>query len=1122
MNTSSCRKTLISALSAALALVSGWASAQTYRLSDLGTLGGTTCEGRAINASGHVTGYCSTTGTTVSHAFLWDGSTMQDLGTLGGTGTSHLWGSNASEGLAINASGQVTGYSFTTGNAELHAFLWDGGRMQDLGTLGGANSKGLAINASGQVTGYSLTSGNAEEHAFLWDGSRMLDLGTLGGRSSRGVAINDSGQVTGYSTLAGDVELRAFLWDGSRMQDLGTMDERPHSQGVAINASGQVTGHASTIGALGLSNAFMWDGSEMQDLGTLGGTQVLSAAINSSGQVTGNSTLVPDIFVRHAFLWDGSTMRDLGTLDGRPHSEGLAINASGQVTGSSYWGGHEDERAFLSNGGPVQDLNTLIDPSDPLQPFVTLQVGQGINDLGQILVNGRHGNPFRAFVLTPTGTSQDSDSDGVQDATDNCPSVANTDQWDSDVDGLGDACDPDAPPQGPAAPQVRTEPEILDPLPIANNLVLIVHGWNGSPDDWPTELKQLVEEKIALAQARGVLDRDETWLVHPYDWRRAACGILCTPWEAFAPWTAYVNAVALGERLGKELASRNYHRIHFIAHSAGSALVDSAAVSMRESGVDDQPYIHTTFLDAYHPYPLLAMYGSRANWAEHYVDMRDNLLGVIGWGTIRNTNLTLERAFNFEVTNLDNRGAATLLDAHAWPHLWYRETADFIDRGWNYGWPLAEHNVQQMPTENEFARGETCVLFSPSTMCSSAPSQAYRQPLFSVIANPFDTWLSPSTVLVSQSDTGTVSLSTPQQISLTAGSPVWVTLRAEVTETFNALQFTYKFLTGMDGLLTAFIDDQVVFKGDQRFTGTVPSESRIIPVGDVGPGMHSISFRLDHFSDSRPTVEISEIQIGSASLIETLNVRPIADAGPDQSALIGESVRLSGVGSTDPDGGPSPLVYMWAQLSGPTAIIADPMSMSPSFVPGTSGTYSFTLIVHDGQSASVPATARVLVGAPDTTPPRIEPVVVGTAGKDGWYRSDVNVSWQIIDPESAITIKDGCEPNRVIRDTYGVTFDCSAESVGGTSSRSVTIKRDAQAPFVGILSPMSFIRYSRNSRWPALYGCLDLLSGIDGCSGTVPSGSVFDTSTAGAKTFSVTARDKAGNTRTVNVEYRVK
>lgn len=42
-----------------------------------------------------------------------------------------------------------------------------------------------------------------------------------------------------------------------------------------------------------------------------------------------------------------------------------------------------------------------------------------------------------------TTLSIHSDADGVQDNFDNCPNHPNADQLDTDLDGFGDACDPD-------------------------------------------------------------------------------------------------------------------------------------------------------------------------------------------------------------------------------------------------------------------------------------------------------------------------------------------------------------------------------------------------------------------------------------------------------------------------------------------------------------------------------------------------------------------------------------------------------------------------------------------------------------------------------------------------------
>lgn len=135
---------------------------------------------------------------------------MHDLGTLGGT---------KAQGMDINNSGQVGGYSKISGNL-FHAFRYDGtpgsgGVMHDLGTLGGTESFGRRINNAGQVAGWALTTGNTAIRAFRYDGmpgsgGAMQPLGAIGGNNSWALDINDSGFVVGEADRASGSA--AVLW----------------------------------------------------------------------------------------------------------------------------------------------------------------------------------------------------------------------------------------------------------------------------------------------------------------------------------------------------------------------------------------------------------------------------------------------------------------------------------------------------------------------------------------------------------------------------------------------------------------------------------------------------------------------------------------------------------------------------------------------------------------------------------------------------------------------------------------------------------------------------------------------------------------------------------------------
>jgi probable HAF family extracellular repeat protein len=195
---------------------------------------------------------------------------MHALPTLGGAD---------SYGYGINDSGQITGYSKTSGIFDARAFLWTpttpngtSGIMINLGTLeGGEDSYGAAINAVGQVAGVSgvpmpddfvppdpgdlfMPTIVTFEHAFLWSPAEpngangtLLDLGTLGGYSSSAYGLNVHGDVVGFSTMAVDPYVHAFIYTGGNgMVDLNSLID-PLSGwrlefAYAINDAGQITG----------------------------------------------------------------------------------------------------------------------------------------------------------------------------------------------------------------------------------------------------------------------------------------------------------------------------------------------------------------------------------------------------------------------------------------------------------------------------------------------------------------------------------------------------------------------------------------------------------------------------------------------------------------------------------------------------------------------------------------------------------------------------------------------------------------------------------------------------------------------------------------------------------------
>lgn len=95
-------------------------------------------------------------------------------------------------------------------------------------------------------------------------------------------------------------------------------------------------------------------------------------------------------------------------------------------------------------------------------------------------------------------------------------------------------------------------------------------------------------------------------------------------------------------------------------------------------------------------------------------------------------------------------------------------------------------------------------------------------------------------------------------------------------------------------------------------------------------------------------------------IINTTNSSPVADAGPDQTVFVDDTVVLNATASTDVDG--DPLSFSWSLTTAPTgsmAMLSDPLAVMPTFIIDLPGTYVAELRVNDGIVDSAPDTVTI-------------------------------------------------------------------------------------------------------------------------------------------------------------------
>jgi PKD domain len=135
------------------------------------------------------------------------------------------------------------------------------------------------------------------------------------------------------------------------------------------------------------------------------------------------------------------------------------------------------------------------------------------------------------------------------------------------------------------------------------------------------------------------------------------------------------------------------------------------------------------------------------------------------------------------------------------------------------------------------------------------------------------------------------------------------------------------------------------------------------------------------------------------------NIPPLANAGPDQTVFLGDTVHLDGSASSDPDG--DPLTYSWSFISRPQgsqAALSDPNAVKPTFAVDQPGTYEIRLVVNDGTVDSPPDTVVISTqnskpiadAGPDQTVPLGSRVFLDGRGSRDADGDALTFRWQLL------------------------------------------------------------------------------------------------------------------------------
>jgi hypothetical protein len=197
------------------------------------------------------------------------------------------------------------------------------------------------------------------------------------------------------------------------------------------------------------------------------------------------------------------------------------------------------------------------------------------------------------------------------------------------------------------------------------------------------------------------------------------------------------------------------------------------------------------------------------------------------------------------------------------------------------------------------------------------------------------------------------------------------------------------------------------------------------------------------------------------------------------------------------------------------------------------GADTFTYVAKDVDPTRTSHAATVTINVLDVTPPAVTLAIPPPTGSGGYFKTKpvaVTVTASDASGVNSLVCTDNGGPaavsgGQLIIATDGMhTLLCTAtDGAGNAASATGVVMIDTVAPAITITTPADGAAYYLNQVLAANYACSDATSGVapGSCTGPVASGANMSTSSAGPRSFTVTAVDVAGNSAVKTHAYTV-